>query len=46
LGDFLDKPLNEGGLALSRYSASAVLTVFMIVLILVSRQRAAKGSAR
>jgi uncharacterized membrane-anchored protein len=45
VGDFLDKPTNAGGLALSRYSASAVLTVFMIVLILVSRQRAAKGSA-
>jgi len=25
VGDFLDKPLNKGGLALSRYSASAVL---------------------
>ena len=25
VGDFLDKPLNKGGLALSRYSASSVL---------------------
>ena len=27
VGDFLDKPINQGGLALSRYSASAALLV-------------------
>ena len=44
LGDFLDKPLENGGLALSRYSASAALFVFMAICILVSRQRAAEKS--
>ena len=29
VGDFLDKPLNKGGLALSRYSASGVLLALM-----------------
>ncbi len=42
LGDFLDKPLASGGLALSRYSASAVLLVFMIACILIFKQRAGK----
>jgi len=42
VGDFLDKPLDAGGLALSRYSASAVLFVFILGCILVFRQRAAE----
>ena len=42
VGDFLDKPLGDGGLALSRYSASAVLFVFIIACILIFKQRAAK----
>ena len=42
VGDFLDKPLSAGGLALSRYSASAALLVFMVVAILLFRQRAAR----
>ena len=41
VGDFLDKPLSTGGLALSRYSASAVLLAFMLASILIFRQRAA-----
>lgn len=41
VGDFLDKPISEGGLALSRYSASAALFAFIIVCILVVPQRAA-----
>jgi uncharacterized membrane-anchored protein len=45
LGDFLDKPLNHGGLALSRYSASAALLAFMIACILLFPQRAEKNSA-
>ena len=45
VGDFLDKPLSKGGLALSRYSASAALLVIIIACILLFRQRAAKGSA-
>ncbi len=42
LGDFLDKPLAHGGLALSRYSASAVLAFFMLACILLLPQRAAQ----
>jgi len=45
VGDFLDKPLSKGGLALSRYSASAALLVIIIACILLFRQRAAKGSS-
>lgn len=43
VGDFLDKPLNAGGLALDRYSASAVLMAIMIACILLFRQRAGKA---
>jgi uncharacterized membrane-anchored protein len=42
VGDFLDKPLTAGGLALSRYSASAALLVFIVACILIFPQRAAK----
>jgi len=34
VGDFLDKPLDHGGLALSRYTASASLAIVMVLLIL------------
>ncbi|GAB3491746.1 membrane protein [Curvibacter fontanus] len=44
VGDFLDKPLSAGGLALSRYSASAALLAFMLMAILFFRQRAAKAA--
>lgn len=44
VGDFLDKPLNAGGLALSRYSASAALVVFIIACILIFPQRAATSA--
>ena len=44
VGDFLDKPLSAGGLALSRYSASAALLAFMLIAILLFRQRAARTS--
>ncbi|MGP5064526.1 hypothetical protein ACTXIZ_10190, partial [Psychrobacter celer] len=40
LGDFLDKPIDHGGLALSRFGASAALLVFIIVCLLVFKQRA------
>ncbi len=33
VGDFLDKPISNGGLALSRYSASATLVALIILLI-------------
>ncbi|AQV95798.1 hypothetical protein BJN34_18120 [Cupriavidus necator] len=42
VGDFLDKPLSAGGLALSRYSASAALFAFILTGILLFRQRAAR----
>lgn len=42
VGDFLDKPLDKGGLNLSRYSASAALLAFMVIAIMVFRQRAAR----
>ena len=43
VGDFLDKPISECGLALSRYSASAALVVFIIAGILFFPQRPAQG---
>jgi uncharacterized membrane-anchored protein len=42
VGDFLDKPHQQGGLELSRYSGSAVLLVLMVVLVLIFRQRPAQ----
>jgi uncharacterized membrane-anchored protein len=42
VGDFLDKPHDHGGLALSRYSASATLAVLVIACILIFPQRAAE----
>jgi uncharacterized membrane-anchored protein len=41
LGDFLDKPIDHGGQALSRIRASAVLVALMLVLILLFPQRPA-----
>ena len=42
VGDFLDKPLDHGGLALSRYAASAVLLGSMVLLIALLPKRAAE----
>lgn len=44
VGDFLDKPLADGGLDLSRYTASAVLLGFMVTAIVLYPQRAAARS--
>ena len=44
VGDFLDKPLDQGGLALSRYTASAALVALMVVGILAFPQKAARAS--
>lgn len=44
LGDFLDKPRDHGGLALTRSSASLVLLVFMVACLLLFRQRHARKS--
>lgn len=40
VGDFLDKPLDEGGLDFSRPLASAVLAVAILALVLILPQRA------
>jgi len=45
LGDFLDKPLANGGLAMGRFAASAVLAALMIGLVLLLPQRAGKHPA-
>ena len=42
VGDFLDKPVSNGGLALSRPLASAVIAVFILVCLLVLPQRAGR----
>ena len=44
LGDFLDKPIDHGGLALSRFGASAALLVFIIVCLVVFKHRASAKS--
>jgi len=46
VGDFLDKPINHGGLALSRPLASAAIAVFIIACLLVLPQRAGKRQVR
>lgn len=42
VGDFLDKPVSDGGLALSRPLATAVLAVFIVGSILLLPQRAGR----
>jgi uncharacterized membrane-anchored protein len=42
VGDFLDKPRDHGGLALSRYSASAALLGLVVLMIVVFPHRPAK----
>ena len=44
VGDFLDKPHAQGGLALSRYTASLALLAVITVLILVFRQKPASNA--
>jgi uncharacterized membrane-anchored protein len=44
IGDFLDKPLNAGGLALSRYTASITLVILIVACIFVFPQKAAEES--
>lgn len=45
VGDFLDKPLADGGLNLSRYVATAVLVAFIALGIWIFPQRAARSGA-
>jgi uncharacterized membrane-anchored protein len=42
VGDFLDKPTSKGGLALSRYSASAALLVLIVFFIFFFSHKPAK----
>ncbi len=42
VGDFLDKPLHQGGMALSRPLASAVIAAFIVVCLAVLPQRAGR----
>lgn len=44
VGDFLDKPREAGGLALSRFTASAVLLAFIVACNFIFPQRAAKAA--
>jgi uncharacterized membrane-anchored protein len=44
VGDFLDKPIDAGGLALSRYSASLALTLIIIACLLFFPQRASQSA--
>lgn len=45
VGDFLDKPVSHGGLALSRPLASAVIAAFIVICILVLPQRAGRHAS-
>lgn len=45
VGDFLDKPLNAGGLDLSRYTASLVLAIAIVGLVALLPQRAGRHPA-
>ncbi len=42
VGDFLDKPIHSGGLALNRFSASSALLAFIVLSIFFHRQRAVR----
>lgn len=42
VGDFLDKPRADGGLELSRYTATVALAVLIAVLVLLFKQRPAE----
>ena len=44
VGDFLDKPIAQGGLEFSRYTATGVLLFAIVVLIMVLPQKAAAKS--
>jgi uncharacterized membrane-anchored protein len=42
VGDYLDKPISAGGMAFSRYSASAILLVFIVGCILLFEHKPSK----
>jgi uncharacterized membrane-anchored protein len=45
IGDFLDKPVPNGGLSLSRPIASAVIAVFIMICLVILPQRAGRHPA-
>jgi uncharacterized membrane-anchored protein len=45
VGDYLDKPVSDGGLALSRPIATAVLAAFILLCLLILPQRAGRRPA-
>jgi uncharacterized membrane-anchored protein len=45
VGDYLDKPVSDGGLALSRPIATAILAVFILLCVLFLPQRAGQHPA-
>jgi uncharacterized membrane-anchored protein len=45
VGDYLDKPVSDGGLALSRPIATAVLAAFILLCLLILPQRAGRHPA-
>ncbi|MGH6738685.1 MAG: COG4705 family protein, partial [Bradyrhizobium sp.] len=46
VGDFLDKPVNDGGLAFSRPIASAIIAAFILGCLLILPQRAGRHAGR
>ena len=42
VGDLLDKPISSGGLAFSRFTASAILAAFIVACLLLLPQMAGK----
>jgi uncharacterized membrane-anchored protein len=46
IGDFLDKPIQHGGLALSRPLATAVIGVFIVAAVMILPQRAGAHPSR
>jgi uncharacterized membrane-anchored protein len=46
VGDFLDKPMSDGGLALSRPLASAVILALIVALIVILPQRPGRHPGR
>jgi uncharacterized membrane-anchored protein len=46
VGDFLDKPVHDGGLAFSRPIASAIIAAFIVLCIIVLPQRAGRQPER
>jgi uncharacterized membrane-anchored protein len=42
IGDFLDKPVADGGLAFGRFYASAILVVLIVACIVLLPQRAGR----